>query len=892
MVASREPAPTRHLVQFYENERQLIDRIGPFLADGLERGEAVLVVARPHLRERLGARLPAATPGQTVFMDARTALDAIVIGGAPDGAHFAEIIGRMVEELLGRFGGLRIYGEMVDLLAETGQYDEAAHLEALWNDLSRAFSFALLCGYRLSHFSGMQAARAFVGVCDAHHAVWPALEDDLEDPERGRRILALLHQQTADLRNEVHERRASERRLRQIQSVVAALSQSVTSSDVAQVAMRELYDLVGAQVGLVHLLGADGALDLFASRGVATNDALPETALAASNRQPVFTDTVFALPLRFEQRTLAVMSFRFELPRDFGDADREFLLGLADQFGQALERARLFEMEQRGRERLAFLAEASELLASSLDYEATLSHLLQLALPALGDFGFLDVVEHGGVVRRLARAHEDPERQAVLDATTWAKQTGEPNLCALSSGRPALHAHIDEHWLSAAPQSDVLRKLAFRSMITVPLCARGQAIGALTLFFAGSGRRHDTSDLKLAEELARRAAAAIENARLMGELREAITRREEADRKKDEFLAMLGHELRNPLAPIMTAVELMKLRGGFRAERERQVIERQARHLVRLVDDLLDVSRITRGKVQLRREAAEMSLVVAKGIEIASPLLEQRRHQLTVAVPAEGLVAHVDVDRMAQVLANLLTNAAKYTPSGGHIRVSAAQEGESIVVRIRDNGMGIAKEMLGRMFDLFVQGQRTIDRSEGGLGIGLMLVRSLTELHGGTVSAHSEGHGRGSEFAVRLPAQKAPPVAQPGKRGDTGPTGVTGKVRVLVVDDNEDAAITIADVLTELGYEVEVAHDGPKALDCAERFDPDVVVLDLGLPVMDGFEVARRLRTATTGRKMPRLVALSGYGQEVDKANSRAAGFDVHLVKPVDLGQLQAALDG
>ena len=890
MVASRELAPARHLVQFYENERQLIDRIGPFLVDGLERGEAVLVLARPNLRERLGARLPPSEPGQTVFLDARATLDQVLLSGAPDAARFTDVIGCVVEDLLGHFGGLRIYGEMVDLLAELGQYDEAARLEALWNDLSGALPFALLCGYRLSHFSGLTAARAFVGVCDAHHAVWPALDDDLEDPERGRRILALLHQQTADLRNEVHERRASERRLRQNQAVVAALSQSVTSADVAQVALRELYELVGAQVGLVHRVGDGGGLELVASRGI-TGETPPETLTAATSHKACFSDTMAALPLRFEQRTLAIMSFAFELPRDFGDADREFLSGLADQFGQALERARLFEMEQRGRERLSFLAEASELLASSLEYETTLGHVIQLALPSLGDFGFLDVVEDAGMVRRVARAPEDAERQSLLEATRFSQA---PNLCALSSGRAALHDHVGEEWLAQAASSPeqlaILRKLGFRSLITVPLAARGQVLGALTLFFGPSGRRHDASDLKLAEELARRAAAAIENARLLAELREAIARREEADRRKDEFLAMLGHELRNPLAPIMTAVELMKLRGGFRAERERQVIERQARHLVRLVDDLLDVSRITRGKVQLRREPAELSVVVAKAIEMASPLLEQRRHQLTIAVPREGLCAQVDVDRMGQVLANLLTNAAKYTPSGGHIRVTGGLEGGTVVVRVRDDGMGIAREMLSRMFDLFVQGQRTIDRSEGGLGIGLMLVRSLTELHGGTVSAHSDGPGLGSEFVVRLPAHTAAQVATPAAANDTGPNDVKGKVRVLVVDDNEDAADTIADVLGELGYEVQVAHDGPKALASAERFDPDVVVLDLGLPVMDGFEVARRLRAATSGKRKPRLVALSGYGQDVDKANSRAAGFDVHLVKPVDVAELQDAL--
>jgi signal transduction histidine kinase/ActR/RegA family two-component response regulator len=380
------------------------------------------------------------------------------------------------------------------------------------------------------------------------------------------------------------------------------------------------------------------------------------------------------------------------------------------------------------------------------------------------------------------------------------------------------------------------------------------------------------------------AAAGLQSARLVRE-------REEANRAKDEFLAMLGHELRNPLAPIVTALNLMKLRSGNRLNRESEIIERQVGHLIRLVDDLLDISRVARGKVELKREPVEMSEVVAKAIETASPLLEQRRHYLSVEVPATGLLVYGDPTRLAQVVANLLTNAAKYTEPGGHIAVRAWVEGARVHLAVQDNGAGISPDLLPRVFDLFQQGRRTMDRAEGGLGIGLALVKSLTHLHGGSVSARSGGVGRGSEFAIALPLLTMEPAAvdQASAQPTLGRAGTAE--RVLVVDDNHDAADLIGEMLRAVGHEVFIAHDAFEALSLAERLDPSVIVLDIGLPVMNGYDVARRIRKMFGGRA-PRLIALTGYGLDHDRARSHEAGFEQHLVKPVSARELIEAVEG
>jgi PAS domain S-box-containing protein len=364
----------------------------------------------------------------------------------------------------------------------------------------------------------------------------------------------------------------------------------------------------------------------------------------------------------------------------------------------------------------------------------------------------------------------------------------------------------------------------------------------------------------------------------------------EADRRKDEFLAVLSHELRNPLAPILTAAQLMERRGDVATPWEREVILRQAQHLVRLVDDLLDVSRVARGKVTLSKKVQELASVVAKAVESTAPLLEQNRHELALSVPAEGLPVEADEVRLTQVVSNLLTNAARYTPPGGRIEVTAHREGDAVELRVRDNGVGIDPALLPRMFDMFVQGARGSDRAQGGLGLGLFLVRSLTELHGGTVSAHSDGIGRGSEFTVRLPATVLP--TRPGGRpahAARRPGGDHG-LRVLVVDDNRDAADMISQVLADAGYDVQTAGDPSQALSVADAFHPQIAILDIGLPVMDGYALGRELRSRMPDTP-PLMIALTGYGQEQDQRRSAEAGFTSHVVKPIDADDIIQLVD-
>jgi CheY-like chemotaxis protein len=353
---------------------------------------------------------------------------------------------------------------------------------------------------------------------------------------------------------------------------------------------------------------------------------------------------------------------------------------------------------------------------------------------------------------------------------------------------------------------------------------------------------------------------------------------------------MLGHELRNPLAPITTALYLLGMRSGETGARERAVIERHVRHLTRLVDDLLDVSRITRGKVELKRELVRIPEVIAKAIEMASPLLEQRAQHLELHIPSDGLWVEGDAVRLAQVFSNLLTNASKYNERGGRIGVSAQREENELVIRVRDTGIGIDPEMLPRVFDLFSQERQALDRSEGGLGLGLAIVRSLVNMHEGTVSAQSEGRGRGSEFVVRLPASEKSIDARAAEPGIALQSEPRKRGRVLVVDDNEDSTELLAEALLAFGYTARVAHDGPSALQVAAEFQPEIALLDIGLPVMDGYELASRL--GSRDGKRIKLIALTGYGQLSDRERSKRAGFDEHLVKPVDIRKLRELIDG
>jgi signal transduction histidine kinase len=401
------------------------------------------------------------------------------------------------------------------------------------------------------------------------------------------------------------------------------------------------------------------------------------------------------------------------------------------------------------------------------------------------------------------------------------------------------------------------------------------------------------AQLRLIAQLQQRAAAleaeTIQRRLAETELRRKMEQLAEADRRKDEFLAMLGHELRNPLAPVTTALQLMRLHTDepVRVSRARETIERQVEHMTRLIDDLLDVSRITRGKIELRHEAVVLGKLVARAVEAARPVIDERGHRLTLDLPDEPITLSGDPARLEQVLANLLNNAAKYTDVGGRIAVRARVDAGQLVLSVKDNGAGLTPEMRERIFDLFVQGPEMRASARGGLGIGLTLVRRLVEMHGGTVDARSEGPGQGCEFVARLPIG---PVSQSVPIADASGAALAAlpKRRILVVDDNVDAADALAELLRDYGHDVRAVHDGPSAIEQAALHCPDIVLLDIGMPGSDGYEVARRMRTEL-GLKAT-LVALTGYGEARHRRLSRDAGFDQHVTKPLDIRKLEKLL--
>lgn len=374
------------------------------------------------------------------------------------------------------------------------------------------------------------------------------------------------------------------------------------------------------------------------------------------------------------------------------------------------------------------------------------------------------------------------------------------------------------------------------------------------------------------------------------ELRRRAVELQDADQRKDEFLAMLAHELRNPLSPIRSSLEIMRIRevDDPHVRKSRDIIGRQVDHLTRLVDDLLEVSRINSGKIELQRERLTLASVVARAVEASRPAIDAKGHHLVVSLKDTPVWVDADLTRLTQVLGNLIHNAAKYTPDGGRITIEAGREGPDAVIRVRDTGFGLPVNMLSRVFDMFTQVNRSLDRSQGGLGIGLALVRRLVAMHGGQVEARSEGPGCGSEFIVRLPALEVEP-AETRAPAAAANEAVMASRRVLVVDDNPDAAESLSMLLGMRGHEVRTASDGPSAIAAATEFRPDVVLCDIGLPLMDGYEVVAQLR----GRPelaATRFVALTGYGREEDIKRSYEAGFHLHLVKPVDVAKLDVAL--
>jgi PAS domain S-box-containing protein len=713
------------------------------------------------------------------------------------------------------------------------------------------------------------------------------------------------------------------RRAELLQNVSAALSRAATPEEIAGVVQALVIPALGGTAGGLLVLAEDGEhLDVVVKPDHGSGYAAPYThhpmsvplpsTEAMRTGQPVYFESMAELAQRFPDLastgagqgqeagamvpllgragTIGVLAVRYTGVHPFPQDERSLIDTMALFCSQALERARLYELERQSAARQRLLADASRTFARSKLAVAELAQrVVEIAGRELGDSCTL--LLRGADARTLllqAVWHPDPVQQAAI-ARLLANEPATAgvgiNGTVLATGEPAFLPRFDEAALRAVGSPnhrDLVRRQGITAAIVVPLRVEGQVLGTLGVNRYQASPAYGRSHLGLLQELADLAALAIANA-------QNFERVQESDRRKDEFLAMLAHELRNPLAPMKTSLDLMKIRGAGVVSREWEIVDRQLGHMVRLVDDLLDVSRITHGRVQLDKAVLDLSDVLARAVEQVNPLIQSRGHRLRLEPLAAAVYVHGDSDRLAQVFTNLLSNAAKYTPQGGDIGVRiGAHDGRAILV-VEDNGYGIEPDMLDAVFDLFVQGERSLDRGEGGLGLGLTLVKKLVELHGGTVSARSAGKGQGSTFTVKLPLH-APPASTTASAAATGPDVPavgTGQPRILVVDDNQDAADILAEALRLLGHETVVAADGAQALDIARAQPLDIAILDIGLPGMNGYELAQRLREI---QGAIRLVALSGYGQDRDRAASTQAGFARHLTKPVELKELSEVI--
>jgi len=564
---------------------------------------------------------------------------------------------------------------------------------------------------------------------------------------------------------------------------------------------------------------------------------------------------------------------------------------------QADERVALVAAESARRvaedndRRSNFLSHASRVLSGSLDVTVGARLLLELLVPQVAPLALLQLLDDGRPLSQVmvaAARDADPVRmvnakagglpQAVQDALEEALYTKQ---------RVTLQPTVLRRM--SADSFGLDGPLSLRAAVVVPLMIGERVLGLLLVGAEQAASDHTARDWAALEELASRAAIAFENAHLYRSLQSEIVERraaeaelQEANQRKDEFLAMLSHELRNPLAPIRNALEVIRRIAppDPKFTWAGDVMDRQVRHLTRLVEELLDVARISQGKIQLNKEPIDLAAVIAQSVETAQPFIDARGHSLTVKLPDTPVWLQGDFARLSQVVSNLLHNAAKYSEDGGRIQLELSVEDGHALIVVRDNGIGIDAALLPRIFDLFQQGSRSLDRIQGGLGVGLTLARRLVELHGGRVEAHSEGAKKGAEFRVCIPCVSIVRSGTEELASAPAVAPVHGR-RILIVDDNQDAAESIAQYLQLEGHEVKTVGDGMQALACVPVFAPQIVILDIGLPVLSGYEVAQRMR-GMPATQHALLVALTGYGQKEDQLRAMEAGFDRHFVKPTD----------
>jgi PAS domain S-box-containing protein len=893
---ARTPQRERpHTVQFYEADAFLVDAVTRFIGGALGTGEVAVSIATPQHRARFEAQLraraidvaAAAAQGRYVTLDAAETLATFMVDGRPDEDRFTDVIGGPIGRLVAAYPGavVHAFGEMVALLAADGNHAAAIQLEELWNRLAQRMGFSLLCAYPLRTFRSDDASAAFGKITAAHTHVVPAESyTALASDDDRLRVVTHLQQKATALDTVAAERKHAESALRErnamLQALVAASPTPIVVIDVDKTvrlwnpAAERVFgwsehEVVGHEIPIVppeKLDECDGVRD-----AVTHGESFAGIETHRFRRDGAPVDVrISAAPLSDDEGTVRSMVLLFE---------------------DVTQRNRAESARQSAVRELHTLHDLGRTLSAELDLQRLLQVLTDTATQLSGaEFGafFYNAFDDNAPGDRgghyLLYAVSGSSREAF-------ERFGPPRNTKMFAPTFAGEAVVrlddvtkDPRYVQSTPRPDVLAAhLPVRSYLAVPVVGRnGNVFGGLFLAHPQPSVFTEESE-RIVTGLASHAAVAIENARLYDAERRARTEAEAANRAKDEFLAMLGHELRNPLAAVRNAIVAARV-GGARRERALDIARRQSEHLGRLVDDLLDVARISQGKITLHVQRVRCAAIVERALETTRPLIAERGHLLTITLPRHDVQVEGDATRLEQVLVNLITNAAKYTPPGGRIEVMAERDDAELVLRVRDDGAGIAPEVLPRVFDLFMQGDRALDRAPGGLGIGLTVVRKLVELHGGRVEAHSAGLGRGAEFVVRVPAL---PEETANAGESTPPTASPTVARVLIVEDHPDVAESLQLLMEVLGHQVRIVHDGESAVRAAQASPPDVMLVDIGLPGMNGYEVARRVRDDPKLARVV-LVALTGYGRDEDREAAHRAGFDHHLAKPVEPDALHA----
>jgi len=874
-----------HLVQFYERDAFLVMETARFIGAGLGAGEAaVLIATRPHL-DRLevtlaarGVRLDLARAQRRyVELDAAETLAQILIDGAPDPVRFADVVGETIERAAERHARVRTFGEMVALLWAEGRQDAALALEQLWNDLVARLPLSLLCAYPLTTLTDRGDDARVLEICGAHSHVIPADSYTmLDSPDDRMREIVQLQQRAGALDAEIAERT-------RLAAIVESSNDGIISTTLDGI-------VTSWNRGAEHLFGytAEEMVGQPIARLLPTDR--PDDDLAATlatTRRGERIEHFETQRVRKDGRRIHV-SLTLSPIRDAAGN----VIGASKIARDVTERKRAEDALRESRAMLDSLNQIGQALSAELDLHKLLQAITDAATrlthAKFGAFFYNAIDDHGGhyLLYTLSGAPREAfekfgmPRNTALFATTYA---GEAVVRLDDVTQDPRYGKSPPHY--GMPPGH----LPVTSYLAVPLVGRsGEVFGGVFLGHPEPGVFTEDAE-RVVVGFATQAAIAIDNARLYDAERRSRRAAEAANRAKDEFLAMLGHELRNPLSVVRNAALTASL-DPARRERALNIVHRGTDQLAQLIDDLIDVARIAHGKITLRAQRLRVAGIAERAVESTQRLVADRAHHLSLSLPADDLEVEGDATRLEQVIVNLISNAAKYTPPGGRIEIGVAREGAEAVLRVRDNGVGIAPEQLPHIFDLFAQADPGVARAHGGLGIGLTVVRQLVELHGGRVEAHSDGSGQGAEFVVRLPV-----LPHSVERTAASPLEdrmeEQGARLVLVVEDNADAAEALTMLLEVLGHRVRAVHDGATALDVAQASPPDVMLVDIGLPGIDGYEVARRVREDARLNGVL-LVALTGYGQEEDRQRTKAAGFDHHFTKPVEPDALNRLVTG